>query len=273
MVQPVTRRLFLARFTRGAVGVAVMGVFAACGSDSDAASTTAAPATTAGTTGTTRASVTSSTGQGEAGSPPETFADSPGFDIGRVDLGFVSAYVLARKAEAVVIDTGVSGSEGQIEAGLAALGVGWGDVGHVILTHLHGDHVGSLGAVMDSATGAVGYAGEADLPAIASPRTLTPVGDGDKVLQLEIIETPGHTPGSISILDPFGGSLIAGDAMNGAGGGAVAGPNPQFTSDMATAEDSVRKLAGLNFDSVYFGHGAPLVGGAKEAVMALVSDL
>ncbi len=273
MVQPVTRRLFLARFTKGAAGVAVMGVVAACGSDS--ASTTAAPATTvpAGTTSTTRASVTSSTGQGETDSPPETSADGPGFDIGRVDLGFVSAYVLAREAEAVVIDTGVSGSEGQIEAGLAALEVGWGDVGHVILTHLHSDHVGSLGAVMDAAPGAVGYAGEADIPAIASPRTLTPVGDGDKVLELEIIETPGHTPGSISILDPFGGSLIAGDAMNGAGGGAVAGPNPQFTSDMATAEDSVRKLAGLNFDSVYFGHGAPVVGRAKEAVMALVSDL
>jgi glyoxylase-like metal-dependent hydrolase (beta-lactamase superfamily II) len=187
--------------------------------------------------------------------------------------------VLVRGAEAVIVDTGLPGSEGDIEAGLSEVGLGWGNVGSVILTHLHPDHVGSLGPVMDSASQAFGYAGEADIPAIASPRPLTPVGDGDTVFDLPIIETPGHTPGSISVFDPIAGVLIVGDAMNGAGSGVtgseggVGGANPRFSGDMGQAAESIKKLAALSFDSVYFGHGEPVEGDASPLVVALAASL
>ena len=92
----------------------------------------------------------------------------------RVDLGFVSAYVLARGGEAAVVDTGVPGNEGAILEALEAAGLGWSDVGHVILTHRHQDHVGSAPAVLDAAPGAAAYAGAADIPAIDVPRALVP---------------------------------------------------------------------------------------------------
>jgi glyoxylase-like metal-dependent hydrolase (beta-lactamase superfamily II) len=108
---------------------------------------------------------------------------------------------------------------------------------------------------------------------------LTPVGDGDTVFGLSIIETPGHTPGSITVLDPVAGVVIVGDAINGAGSGVagseggVGGANPRFTSDMAQAAESIKKLAALSFDSVYFGHGDPLEGNASQMVADLAATL
>jgi glyoxylase-like metal-dependent hydrolase (beta-lactamase superfamily II) len=188
----------------------------------------------------------------------------------RVNLGFVSAYVLARRGEATIVDTGVAGSEGDIEASLGVLDMGWADVSHVIVTHLHPDHQGSLPAVMDLATGATGYAGAGDIAGISSPRDLVAVGDGDHVFDLAIIETPGHTPGHISVLDPAGGLLIAGDALNGADGGVI-GANPDFSSDMDMAAASVQKLAELSFATVVFGHGEPVIGNASAQVAELAS--
>jgi len=201
-------------------------------------------------------------------SPPGTVGTS----WERVNLGFVSAYVLARNGEAVIVDTGVSGSESAIGASLGVLGLDWGDVGHVIVTHLHGDHQGSLPAVLNQAPQASAYAGAADIPGISSPRELIPVGDGDQVFDLEIIATPGHTPGHISVYDRAGGLLVAGDALNGSDGGVI-GANPDFTADIAMADDSIAKLAALPFDTVVFGHGEPVVGGASQQVAALSSSL
>lgn len=179
-----------------------------------------------------------------------------------------------------MVDTGVAGSEPEIEAALGALGVGWEAVGHVILTHRHPDHVGSLGGVLELAPEASVYAGEADIPNIASTIPPQPVGDGDRVFDLDIISTPGHTLGHISVHDPASGVLVAGDALNGmgsgmpmAGDGVVAGANPRFSVDMALADETVRKLAGLDYETLYFGHGEPVLEDAVAAVAALASTL
>jgi glyoxylase-like metal-dependent hydrolase (beta-lactamase superfamily II) len=207
-------------------------------------------------------------------SPPSTSDGMPATPLAweRVVLGGVSAYVLVRAGEAAVVDTGNPGDAGDIEATLDGLGIGWSDVSHIILTHLHGDHVGSLGDVMTAAPAAVGFAGAPDIPSIPSPRTLTPVGDGDSVFGLDIIATPGHTPGSIVVCDPGSGLLVAGDALRSEDGGVI-GANPRFTDDMGQANESIKKLAALQFDTVVFGHGDPVVGGASEQVAALAATL
>ncbi len=278
MDRRLNRRLFLGRMSLGATAVAVLGI-AACGGDEATPDALTPRLTTTPPEG--GGADTTSTGAASTSAQPSTTA--PGADIAvatleRVSLGFVSAYVVERNGEAAVVDTGVSGSAGQIEAGLAALGLGWDNVGHVILTHLHGDHIGSITEVMNAAPAATGYAGAADIPSINAPRELTAVGDGDSVMDLSIIETPGHTPGHISVLDATSRFLIAGDAMNGGdavGGeaGTVAGANPQFTPDLAMADDSIRKLALLPFDSIYFGHGEPVIGGADALVREFAASI
>jgi glyoxylase-like metal-dependent hydrolase (beta-lactamase superfamily II) len=185
----------------------------------------------------------------------------------RADLGVVSAYVLARGGEAAVVDTGTLESEADIAAALERLGLGWGAVSNVIVTHLHNDHIGGLGPVMRAATDATGYAGAEDLPAIPAPRSLFAAADGDSVFGLTIIATPGHTAGHISVLDEVGGILVAGDAL-GTNGGQVSGPNPQSTADMETALESVAKLGTFKFETLLVGHGDPIVGGASDLVAA-----
>ena len=44
----------------------------------------------------------------------------------------------------------------------------------------------------------------------------------------------------------------------------------RFTRDMSTANVSAAKLAALKPDSIYFGHGEPLLGGADQALNELV---
>jgi glyoxylase-like metal-dependent hydrolase (beta-lactamase superfamily II) len=185
-----------------------------------------------------------------------------------VNLGFVSAYLLVRGGEAALVDTGVSGSEDDIAAALAALSLGWANVGHVILTHHHGDHAGSIAAILGAAPGAAAYAGAEDIVSIATPRPLTAVGDGDTVFDLQVVTSPGHTAGSISVLDPVGGVLVVGDAMGTAGGRPTL-PGAQFTQDMGVAKQSVVKLGGLTYETLLVGHGDPIESGAS----ALVAEL
>jgi glyoxylase-like metal-dependent hydrolase (beta-lactamase superfamily II) len=171
-----------------------------------------------------------------------------------VDLGFVSAYILVRAGEAVVVDTGTAGSEGAIETALTAVGLDWSAVGNVIVTHLHGDHGGSAAAVLSAASGATGHAGAEDISGITAPRPLKPLADGDTVFGLKIVATPGHTAGHIAVLDEAGGILVAGDAL-GTSGGSPTLPNASFTADMDEAKRSVAKLGRLTFETLLVGHG------------------
>ena len=234
------RRLFLADLGRATVAMTVLG-----------ATVSACNTVSGGAPGSTRGTV----------------------DYRRVNLGFVSAYVLVRDGQATVVDTGVVGSAPAIGETLSAAGAGWDAVAHVVLTHRHPDHVGSLGDVLGLATDAAAYAGEADLGAISSPRPLTAVHDGDEVFGLRIIATPGHTAGHISVLDQVTGVLVAGDALTGTGDGGVGGPSPRFTDDMATAHESVRTLATWEFNTAFFGHGEPVDSDASARVAELAAAL
>lgn len=267
----MSRRAFMLDLGKGTLAVAVFGLGAMACSEDDPISPTSTPSTSPeSSTPPTTTPVTTSPQTTNPVTTKPLAIEAVQWE--RVNLGFVSAYVLARAGEAAVVDTGVSGSEGDIAASLAAIGMTWTDVGHIIVTHLHGDHQGSLPAVMNAATGATAYAGAGDITEISSPRPITPVGDGDMVFDLEIIDTPGHTPGHISVLDEPGGLLIAGDALNGADGGVI-GANPDFTADIPLADDSVRKLATFTFDTVVFGHGDPVVGNASQQVAELAASI
>lgn len=245
----LTRRTFLTGLGHGTVAVAVVSLVG-CG---PAVGSATAPS------------------QASPSEAPPSAAAPGAVTWQRVDLGVVSAYVLVRAGEAAIVDTGTPGSDGAIEAALGALGLGWDAVGHVILTHLHQDHVGSNEAVLTAAAEATGYAGAADLAGIAAPRPLTPVADDDRVFDLRIVATPGHTPGSISVLDEVGGILVVGDALR-TDGGQPALPSERFTDDMDEAIRSVARLGGLTFETLLVGHGEPIESGASAQVAALAAN-
>lgn len=254
MAITLSRRLVL-RYGMGGMALGAVTVAAGC---SDDAST--------GGTGSSQSDASASSAPISdemavtSGSPSDTWA--------RANLGFVSAYVVARGGQATVIDTGVEGSEGDIEAVLAAQGLGWADVGDVILTHSHPDHIGSAAAIAQAAPDAMFHAGEADVPAINIGRTVAGLVDGDTVFDLSILHTPGHTPGHVCVLDKANSILMTGDALTG-DGGKVGLPNPEFTPDYDEALRSVAYLGTLDFATAYFGHGEPVTSGASDETRAL----
>ncbi len=190
----------------------------------------------------------------------------------RVNLGFVNAYVLIRGKEASIVDTGTPNNAAKIADVVRTAGLGWDAVHHVILTHYHPDHIGSVGEVLAAAAKATAYAGAADIPQIKSPRPIKPVGDNDEVFGLRVIATPGHTPGHVCVFDPAGSLLILGDAMNNIDN-KLGGPNPQYTANMAQAHQSVKKLAKLTFQRAVFGHGEAIDKGAAQAIAKLAGTL
>lgn len=248
----LTRRAFIRDFGRGLLGISIGGtaLLSACG-----------------------------------GSEP----NSETAVIQRVNLGIVSAYLIVRGSEVAVVDTGTPQDADEIGQALAEIDLGWGNVGTVILTHHHGDHAGSIHEVMNLAGDAVVGTGSGDIELVnerlalhlgGTPQTLTAFEDGQTVFGTTIIATPGHTLGHIAVWDQDTSVLIAGDALNGdANGGnvetidGVGGPSSQRSDDMAVAIESARKLAALEPQTIYFGHGTPKLGDAAVALNALLEQL
>ncbi|EOA3903032.1 MBL fold metallo-hydrolase [Bacillus cytotoxicus] len=155
---------------------------------------------------------------------------------------------------------------------------------NIVLTHAHDDHVGALDALKRVLTDVPVFISKRDARLMAGDMTLeqeepnTPIKgsvstkiktradilleDGQQIGSLQAIETPGHTPGSMSFLDTRNDALIAGDAFQTRGGVAVAGqlkwlfPFPAFgTWHAETALKSAQKLLHYKPSVLATGHG------------------
>ncbi|HEX5828947.1 MAG TPA: MBL fold metallo-hydrolase [Candidatus Limnocylindrales bacterium] len=262
------RRAFIADLGKGAFALAVFGIAGCAPGSSPSAS--AGPSAAASASGGSADPGAGASPSADA-SAPGTIEPATGSGWSRVNLGFVSAYVLVRGGEAAIVDTGVAGSERAIGDAIAAVGLGWDAVAHVILTHNHRDHAGSAAAIMDLAKDATGYAGGEDIAGVTVPRALVPVQDGDSVFDLRVVTAPGHTAGSICVLDETASVLVAGDALRTADGRPTL-PGAEFTADLDQAVDSVAKLATLTFETLLVGHGEPIDAGAAAMVAVLATQ-
>ncbi|MGY0231657.1 MBL fold metallo-hydrolase [Longispora urticae] len=197
--------------------------------------------------------------------------------------------VLGRRP--VLVDAGTPGSARRILDQVIAHGVDPADLALIVLTHGHIDHFGSA-AELRRLTGAP-VAGHADdlgpysrgrvrepyLPTgpfgalLARNPALHVAVDPvvpDLVLHGElrldgygvrarIIPTPGHTPGSVSVLTDDG-DLLAGDMIAGSFLGTLATrpANPPFHDDARGNLASLRAMLALGPDRLHVGHGGPL---------------
>jgi glyoxylase-like metal-dependent hydrolase (beta-lactamase superfamily II) len=204
-----------------------------------------------------------------------------------------------------LVDTGMPGSEDKILAHIEDLGRNTADLSLIVITHHHLDHVGSLAALKARTSAQVlAHPGDAGLisgqqppPPASSPLlrfifwVVTPlmpaprpvpvdlaVQDGDRLEvggplgDATVVHVPGHTSGSIALHLPSERMLICGDTLDHRRGRLGPPPKP-FTEDMDQALASIRLMAGLEFDILCPGHGAPIVGGAGEQVRAMVQAL
>jgi glyoxylase-like metal-dependent hydrolase (beta-lactamase superfamily II) len=256
-VRKIGRRTWLARATGGAVAVWTSLNLSGCSGWAVSIGMPGAPVRKS---------------RGTAGDGP---AGQAAADFRRVQLGangFVSSYVVIRGSEAAIVDTGVGGSAQRIGEVVQEAGIGWDAVRNLIVTHHHGDHAGSVDALLGMATSATIWAGAPDIPRITSPREITPAEDGAEIFGLRVIATPGHTLGHISVYDEPASTFISGDAINTVGGTLRVSP-PQNTADMTQAVESVKKIAALGFGRALFMHGDPIESGAAAEIGRLALGL
>lgn len=82
---------------------------------------------------------------------------------------------------------------------------------------------------------------------------------------IEIISTPGHMPGHISIYIKESRTLVSGDALV-VENGKLSIANPQYTLNIAEATNSVKKLLNYEIDTIICYHGGIYTKNIKESL-------
>jgi glyoxylase-like metal-dependent hydrolase (beta-lactamase superfamily II) len=195
----------------------------------------------------------------------------------------MNCYLVVEDDGLTLVDSTMSSPADRIAELVKQLGK---ELRRVALTHAHGDHVGGVAGVRQRFPGVEVSISERDAPILAGDKALLAtepqteikgyfvkvdwkpdrlLKPGDLVGSLEVVASPGHTPGHIAFLDMRDRSLIAGDAFQTRGGIAVSGVlRPMFpfpalaTWNKPTALTSALALRALNPSLVAVGHGDAL---------------
>jgi hydroxyacylglutathione hydrolase len=170
---------------------------------------------------------------------------------------FVNVYLISVSGSITLIDTGVAGSENAIFEHICRNGMDPGNIGTIVLTHAHPDHVGSAktirertGCTIAAHADDLGWiedtgrqARERPVPGfsvlVAGAVTVDWVLKEGDVIELDegrsltVIHTPGHSPGSIALLLKPEMVLFSGDAV----------PVP---GDLPIYDDPVKVIASIS---------------------------
>ncbi|HXS45526.1 MAG TPA: MBL fold metallo-hydrolase [Solirubrobacteraceae bacterium] len=195
-------------------------------------------------------------------------------------FGLVNAYLVPEDDGLTLVDTLIPRSARPVLAAAERIGA---PIRRIALTHAHGDHVGSLDDLVAALPGVEVLISARDARLLARDMALDPgepdtklrgsypgtktrptreLQPADRVGSLEVIATPGHTPGHVAFLDPRDRTLYCGDVFSTLGGVATsARVNPRFPlTGMATWHGptvlgSARALRALDAARLAPGHG------------------
>ena len=151
----------------------------------------------------------------------------------------------------------------------------------VINTHCHFDHTGGDGyffnakiAIHEDDAKAVEEGDDKLINAgffdgKAKPRKVAKkLKDGDVISGLKVIHTPGHTPGSICLLDEKNKMLFSGDTIFADGVGRTDRPG----GDEEKLEESINRIMELDFNILLPGHGEPILKDAKKVLHKMLTE-
>ena len=212
-------------------------------------------------------------------------------DIAEIQLTRVKAH-LVLEATPSLIDCGYAGSSPRIEQAIQRHGRSLGDLARVVITHGHPDHAGSARELAargipilihpaDAANLGVTWRdalqrltrGRVFAAMTPEPTAIEPIEDGQVLPMLgglQVVHTPGHTPGSVCLYGARDRVLFVGDSLQRRFG-RVSFASGLYSDDHAAAKQSVKRLAALDVETIVFSHFAPLEEGAAE-VLATLAD-
>jgi glyoxylase-like metal-dependent hydrolase (beta-lactamase superfamily II) len=213
-------------------------------------------------------------------------------------MGLVNAYLVREADGLTLIDTMLPRSSKAVREAAQRAGA---PIVRIVLSHAHGDHIGSLDELASQLPEAEVSISARDARLLAGDKTLDAgetegklrgsypgartrpgrlLSAGDRVGSLEVVASPGHTPGHIALLDTRDRTLYCGDAYSTLGGVATSAKvNPRFplpavaTWHRPTALQSARALRALDPARLAPGHGKVVEqpGPAMDAAIAKAS--
>ncbi|MFQ5825983.1 MAG: MBL fold metallo-hydrolase [Dehalococcoidia bacterium] len=200
---------------------------------------------------------------------------------------FLASYLVVSEGIAL-IDSGPTTAVDNVLEGVRQLGFAFGDISYVVITHIHLDHSGGAGTMLQKLTNARVVVHERGARHIVDPSRLIegqlqfggedamkmdgypiPVAadrvmaaaDGDVIdlgrgHRLRLLHIPGHTRTAMAIYDEKNKGLFPGDSL-GVYRSEIdvlipAAPAPDF--DLEVSLDSIRKMASLPGEMVLFAH-------------------
>lgn len=202
----------------------------------------------------------------------------------------VYAY-LVNEPQLTLIDAGLVGSGKRVARQVARLDRSMSDLSRIICTHAHPDHIGGVREIADerkvdilmhpadlaglkvTLRDAVTNRNRGQLIAYFTrhPGEATPVENGQLLPVmggLQVVHTPGHTPGSICLYAPRHKLLFAGDALQVIRG-KVTFASSIFSEDLRLAMASVSRMAELDVETIAFSHYPPWRDEANRTLAAL----
>jgi glyoxylase-like metal-dependent hydrolase (beta-lactamase superfamily II) len=192
-----------------------------------------------------------------------------------------------------VIDAGLPGSRPLLARYLRRHGRSIDEVTRVVCTHGHPDHAG--GARELASAGVEVLMHPADFEGLQvgivdairrptrgrlfasvtpSPREIVPLAHGDVIPVaggLEVIHTPGHTPGSICLYARRDALIFVGDVLQRRPWGEVVFASAWYSDDLDASKASVQQLAGLRVEMIVFGHYPPVRQDAARVLEEMAS--
>lgn len=221
----------------------------------------------------------------------------------------ITPIVLQDEDETILVDCGYPNSMRLLEEAAIKHGITLDSITKLIVTHQDMDHIGSLAALKRAHPHIAIVAYEQEAPYIEGTKkwlrleqaessfdalpdevkphaeqfirflqTIEPapvdqaVSNDEKLPWcggIEIVHTPGHMPGHISLYLPASKTLIAGDAVV-IDNGQLEIANPQFTMDMDEAVRSVQRLLAYDIEQIICYHGGLFQGDVKQALRKLI---
>ena len=210
-------------------------------------------------------------------------------DVADIQLTRVKAH-LVLEAPPSLIDCGYAGSGSRIEGAMRLHGLRLDELARVVMTHGHPDHAGSARELAargipilihpaDAANLGVTWRDVVQRPTrgrvfaamTPTPPDVVPIEDGQVLPMLgglQVVHTPGHTPGSVCLYGARDRVLFVGDTLQRRFG-RVSFASGLYSDDHAAARRSVKRLAALDVETIVFSHFATLEGGAAEVLAAL----
>lgn len=221
-----------------------------------------------------------------------------------ISTGRSNIYLMVGE-DLTLVDTGMPGEEENVIRSVKKIGRTLKELNHILITHAHMDHMGSLAALKE-ASGAKVVASREEVDYIQGAKktwTMGREGFGGKLFKtvlffmetfvfkyeptvvdvpcrggdtiecfggIKVVASPGHSPGSLSYYQQEKKILFTGDALSGMSGLRL--PPRLGCADYREALRSVERLAELDFETCLFGHGDPLTSETSSMVKKLLKD-